>query len=153
METLDRRLGRFRCLSSNAVKLLAVLSMVVDHFSKIVLWCIVEQVWYPMALAGELSQEQFMQIQDFILHLCGIGTIAFPLSRRNRIYHVSLLLLLHAIALGSQYTVYLLLACLVILLYNGKRGNLRIKYSFYIFYPAHLALFHLVTLFLTPYAG
>ena len=31
-----------------------------------------------------------------------------------------------------------LLACLLILLYNGKRGKLKLKYFFYVFYPAHI---------------
>ncbi len=35
---------------------------------------------------------------------------------------------------------YALLALPLLLLYNGKRGKLKTKYFFYIFYPAHLAI-------------
>ena len=36
--------------------------------------------------------------------------------------------------------IYSLLALLPLLLYSGKRGKLRMKYFFYIFYPLHLAV-------------
>lgn len=31
-------------------------------------------------------------------------------------------------------------------LYNGKRGKLKLKYIFYIFYPAHLAIIHILSI-------
>lgn len=43
---------------------------------------------------------------------------------------------------GIQW--YSLIAVIFIALYNGKRGRLNLKYLFYIFYPAHLALIYLV---------
>ncbi len=43
-----------------------------------------------------------------------------------------------------------LLALPPILLYNGKRGNLRLKYFFYAFYPLHLALLAAIYLALNP---
>lgn len=43
-----------------------------------------------------------------------------------------------------------LLALPLILLYNGKRGNLRLKYFFYAFYPLHLALLAAIYLALNP---
>lgn len=39
---------------------------------------------------------------------------------------------------GTQY--YALLALPLLLLYSGKRGGQKMKYFFYIFYPAHLAI-------------
>ena len=35
-----------------------------------------------------------------------------------------------------------IIAALIILLYNGKRGNLSIKYFFYWFYPVHISLLY-----------
>ena len=40
--------------------------------------------------------------------------------------------------------IYALLAVPFLLLYSGKRGRLKMKYFFYIFYPAHLVLIELV---------
>ena len=40
--------------------------------------------------------------------------------------------------------VIMLLAVPFIMLYNGKRGKLKMKYVFYIFYPAHLAILDLI---------
>ncbi len=50
------------------------------------------------------------------------------------------LLLLSGMGKGVQ--AYSLLALPLLLLYSGKRGKLRIKYFFYIFYPLHLVLLY-----------
>jgi len=39
---------------------------------------------------------------------------------------------------------FALLAIPLLALYNGKRGNLNLKYLFYIFYPAHFVLLYLI---------
>ena len=39
---------------------------------------------------------------------------------------------------------YALLSVPLLILYNGKRGKARLKYLFYIFYPAHLATIYLI---------
>lgn len=49
---------------------------------------------------------------------------------------------------GSQ--AYCLLAIVPLLMYSGKRGRLRLKYLFYIFYPAHLAVLYAVYFALSP---
>ena len=45
---------------------------------------------------------------------------------------------------GIQW--FSLLSIPFIALYNGKRGKLNLKYLFYIFYPAHLAIIYLIKL-------
>lgn len=45
---------------------------------------------------------------------------------------------------GVQW--FALLAIPLLLLYNGERGRLNLKYLFYIFYPAHLAVIYLIGL-------
>lgn len=45
---------------------------------------------------------------------------------------------------SSPYQYLALLALPLLLLYSGKRGKLRMKAFFYIFYPAHLAVLQLV---------
>lgn len=43
---------------------------------------------------------------------------------------------------------YSLAAIPLLAMYNGKPGKVRMKYFFYIFYPAHLALIYLISLFI-----
>jgi len=42
-----------------------------------------------------------------------------------------------------------LLAIVPLALYNGNRGKWKLKYLFYIYYPLHLAVLHLLQLLLT----
>lgn len=56
----------------------------------------------------------------------------------------AILLLMGAAMGGRQW--YALLAVPVLSLYNGRRGILNLKYLFYIFYPAHLAVIYLISL-------
>lgn len=38
-----------------------------------------------------------------------------------------------------------LLAIPLLMLYNGQRGKWKLKYLFYIFYPAHLGILYLIS--------
>lgn len=42
----------------------------------------------------------------------------------------------------SAYQWYSLIALIILLFYNGKKGKYNTKYFFYIFYPAHLAILY-----------
>lgn len=70
---------------------------------------------------------------------------AFYVCRKNRIYQVILFLLAYMIATNNQPPLCILLACVIILLYNGKRGKLKLKYFFYVFYPVHITILYLIT--------
>ena len=52
-----------------------------------------------------------------------------------------------ALALGGVQ-IYALAALPLLYCYSGRRGNAKMKYFFYIFYPAHLALLQLLAWFL-----
>lgn len=69
---------------------------------------------------------------------------AFYICRNHRIYQVLLFLLAYMGVTGNQPPLCTLLACLLILLYNGKRGKLKLKYFFYVFYPAHILVLYLI---------
>ncbi len=56
-------------------------------------------------------------------------------------------LLLVSYDIGSVQ-IFSLLTLPLLALYNGQRGKLRMKYLFYIYYPAHLAALYLLTSFL-----
>ena len=47
---------------------------------------------------------------------------------------------------GNGIQWYSLLALPLLVLYNGTRGKRKLKYLFYIYYPAHLALLYLISL-------
>lgn len=54
-----------------------------------------------------------------------------------------------AIADGVFIQWFSLLSVPILALYNGKRGKIKLKYLFYIYYPAHLGLIHLMGWLLT----
>ena len=76
---------------------------------------------------------------------------AFYICRNHRIYQVLLFLLAYMGTTGNQPPLCTLLACLLILLYNGKRGKLKLKYFFYVFYPAHILVLYLIQIELGKY--
>ena len=50
------------------------------------------------------------------------------------------------LSLGNTIQWFSLLTLPILALYNGKRGKAKLKYLFYIYYPAHLALIYLISL-------
>ena len=267
IQNLEQRISPIQFLTGNSLKIIAVLSMVVDHLCKIVLQWLLPNYWWAMVDNGQMSWERFQEIDNFIrFDLQSIGTIAFPLfcfllaegfqhtrskkryiglmlafaliseipfdigffgaysrmegtfpfylkyqnvfytlflglltlvcleifscksdlpvdriksavlqvlsialfsgiaeeircdygmqgilfisafyvCRNHRIYQVLLFLLAYMGSTGNQPPLCTLLACLLILLYNGKRGNLKLKYFFYVFYPAHILVLYLI---------
>lgn len=268
----NEKLGKFQVLTGNGLKIIACISMFIDHFSKIFLAAIITKLFW-MAENGEIPFEQYQSFSDFVrFKLYDIGTIAFPifcfllvegfihtknrkryvgsmlafaliselpfdlgffseLSRRHGTFPFYLsyqnvfftlflgllclsvlerlpkfekeqgrkenikavLLQLGTVALvavvaellkcdyggqgiifiagfyilrgdcilqalgylvlfmvttGNQPTICTMLAAIFILLYNGKRGKLKLKYFFYWFYPAHILLLYGMTLLL-----
>lgn len=49
---------------------------------------------------------------------------------------------------GITADYFMFVPCLLLLLYNGKKGKYNLKYFFYIFYPAHLAILGGISLLL-----
>lgn len=74
--------------------------------------------------------------------------LAFYICRRNRLYQILLFILSYMVATGNQPTIFIMIACILILLYNGKRGTIKLKYSVYAFYPIHISLLYFVTVIL-----
>lgn len=76
---------------------------------------------------------------------------------RKYIKHVHLLVSILIICLSMvlmhfftvwMYQLYGMIACVFILLYNGKKGKYNLKYLFYIFYPLHLVVLYAIALIL-----
>ena len=80
--TVDRKINRIQFLSGNSLKVIAVLTMLIDHLCKIVLQWLLSNYWGAMADNGQMSWERFREIDYFIrFDLQSIGTIAFPLRK------------------------------------------------------------------------
>ncbi len=75
-----------------------------------------------------------------------VVTARFPdKPRRLMMFSVDLVLLaVFSHLSGSTTQIFSLFALIPLLLYNGKPGKYRLKYFFYIFYPAHLVLLYVV---------
>lgn len=78
--SIDERISHIQFLTGNSLKIIAVLTMVIDHLCKIVFQWLLSDYWWGMINNGQMSQEQFYKIDNFIrFDLQSIGTIAFPL--------------------------------------------------------------------------
>lgn len=75
-----------------------------------------------------------------------IFIVGFYLLRQSRILQALGFLVLYMATTGNQPTVCTIIAALLLLLYNGKRGKGHFKYAFYWFYPVHIFLLYLATL-------
>lgn len=80
IQNLEQRISHIQFLTGNSLKVIAVLTMVIDHLCKIVLQWLLSNYWGVMVDNGQMSWEQFQQIDNFIrFDLQSVGTIAFPL--------------------------------------------------------------------------
>ncbi len=79
LANVDQRMAQYRFLTGNMVKVIAVLTMFIDHFTKIVFeWCR-NNIWRNMLSAGLISASTWDQLIDISFQLIRIGRIAFPL--------------------------------------------------------------------------
>ena len=91
--------------------------------------------------------------QGFIIDygVCGVllpvAIFYAPDKLRKLIYTAGILILL-TLDLGGGIQWWSLLAIPLLALYNQKRGKYNIKPLFYIFYPTHLVVIYLISLFL-----
>ena len=69
--------------------------------------------------------------------------VYFSPTKTLKIFFTTLILAIRIFLVG-KLQLFALLAIPFLVLYNGKRGKLKMKYVFYIFYPAHLAILHLI---------
>lgn len=75
----NTKLERAQFLTGNSLKIIACVSMFIDHLSKIFLSAILTNLFW-MAENGEIPFEQYQAISDFVrFRLYAIGTIAFPI--------------------------------------------------------------------------
>lgn len=71
---------------------------------------------------------------------------------RKRMATFSVGVIVYCLLMQSQipYIWFSLLSIPLLALYNGQRGSKNLKYAFYIFYPAHIALIYGISYLITP---
>ena len=65
IKRVDKRLQAVQCLTGNKIKIIACITMLIDHFSKIFLESIMNDKLFPLYLAGGMSTEQFYGIDAY----------------------------------------------------------------------------------------
>lgn len=71
--------------------------------------------------------------------------VYFAPKKKHKLIVTSVFLTLIALSMNPEQW-FAFLALPLLMLYNGERGKMRLKYLFYIFYPAHLAVIYLISL-------
>ncbi len=80
LNILDEKLKKYKFLSNNAIKIIAVVTMMIDHFAKITLTMWLINTLYPQIATNVIIQNQFDYISKFArVILPSIGRMAFPL--------------------------------------------------------------------------
>lgn len=89
-----------------------------------------------------------LEARDFALDYGAAGAalpVAVYYSRGRLIKLLSLTIMLCVVAYMSlPVQWYSLFSVVLLMLYSGFRGKMRMKYVFYVFYPAHLAVIYLI---------
>lgn len=81
--------------------------------------------------------------------LCLPILVYFAPSKKWGLIFTSILLTVMSITSGVYYQLLSLLTIPLFILYNGERGNKKLKYVFYLFYPIHLVLIYAIMFLLT----
>lgn len=98
------------------------------------------------ALPHILAETDFAIDYGILGVMTPVVVFFMPNRTAKRIGMSLMLVALAAVAGGVQW--YGLLAIPLLVAYNGQRGKAKLKYLFYIFYPAHLAAIYLIGLLL-----
>ena len=102
-------------------------------------------VFVCCALPKILSGTDFAVDYGIVGVMLPVAVYLMP-NRTAKLSCATVMLVMLAVVMeGNQW--YGLLAMPLLLLYNGQRGASKLKYLFYIFYPAHLAAIYLIDYF------
>ncbi len=123
----------------------------------VTLWIMewLEKKWsgWPRWLLQAITAIVACGLNDFVFHADyeggGIALIVVIwLLRRSKLHQMTGMLGLKLAQADGHQPRPFLAAVALIGLYNGKRGEKNMGYFFYIFYPAHILLLHLLDLWL-----
>lgn len=136
----EKKTGKI--LASIGVMLLPIL---ISGLAVFVLLPVADQ--HPLLLQGTFMIPNFLMAEGGVIFV--LMGILFYLFRKSRIAQVIILCLISVLifVLGSRDQALMGTAAILMLLYNGERGTKSAfsKYFFYIFYPAHIYLFYIIS--------
>lgn len=112
--------------------------------SSIVLLVLFISIILPITLS-----EYGFSIDYGLYGLCLPILVYFAPSKKWGLIFTSILLTVMSITSGVYYQLLSLLTIPLFILYNGERGNKKLKYVFYLFYPIHLVLIYAIMFLLT----
>lgn len=111
--------------------------------SLICMICVILTVIFLSLVAPLIFKETGFRFDYGFLGVILPVAVYFSPDKRIKTFSVTAIIILQYF-LSSETQIYALMAIPLLLLYNGKRGKLKMKYVFYIFYPVHLALIYLI---------
>ena len=87
-----------------------------------------------------------LDIVDYGLFGVLLPVIFYVFRNSNFKYIVSIGIITIFSILFSTIQLFSILSILLLMLYNGEKGKLNLKYTFYIYYPAHLFILYLISI-------
>lgn len=113
-----------------------------DKTSFAVMGAVVLSAIFISLVAPELFKEQNFRIDYSFMGM--LLPVVIYYSHTKTIKIISACLILGVMAFLNENQIFAFMALPFLLLYNGERGKLNIKYLFYIFYPLHLAVIYFI---------
>lgn len=121
----------------------AVLSGILFVLLVILAYVITQNVAFDYGITGILLPVLISMPSLFVSELEKQGWVASIVrSNTARVLLVAVGLVSFAFAQKDAFYLYSLISVPLLLLYSGRRGRLKLKWFFYIFYPAHLVLLY-----------
>lgn len=99
-------------------------------------------VVFLTVIAPVIFEEQGFSVDYGFLGVLFPVTVYYSKTKTLKV--ISAIVVLSAMTFLNEIQIYSLLAIPLLILYNGKRGKLNLKYVFYVFYPLHLAVIYLI---------
>lgn len=75
-----------------------------------------------------------------------LPVIFYIFRNSNLKYIIAIALICFYSIIFSSIQIYSLISILLLMVYNGNRGKMNIKYLFYVSYPIHILLIYLISL-------
>ena len=100
-----------------------------------------------MRTIGRIAMPIFGVILVLVFYFCNKKVVKYLLSAAVLLLCILNNIFMYGSNMLSLITFVSLLSIVLLCFYNGNKGKLNLKWFFYIFYPAHLFVIYIITLF------